>query len=151
MEKEKHYRKLENMYQQAAINEIFLPRIAVSDGRAEISWEVKPTYFHAAHALHGAIYFKMLDDAAFFAANSREEEFFVLTSNFNLHFLRPVTKGVIHSVGEVIFTSQLTVVAEAKLYNEEGKEVAVGSGSFLKSRMALTEKIGYALPGTDPL
>ena len=37
--------------------------------------------FHAAGAGHGTIYFKMLDDAAFYAANSMVEEQFVLTTD----------------------------------------------------------------------
>ena len=31
---------------------------------------IKKDYFHALEAIHGSVYFKILDDAAFFAAQS---------------------------------------------------------------------------------
>ncbi len=42
------------------------------------------SYSYSAGAAHGTIYFKMLDDAAFYAANSMVSEHFVLTTQFNL-------------------------------------------------------------------
>ena len=36
----------------------------------ETIFTVEPASFHAAGAAHGTLYFKMLDDAAFYAANS---------------------------------------------------------------------------------
>jgi hypothetical protein len=35
---------------------------------------VRPDFFHAAHAVHGSVYFKALDDAAFFAVASLVQE-----------------------------------------------------------------------------
>jgi len=69
---EEHYRKLENLYASAPINAFYLPVMHISEGAAEIEIEVSHKLFHAAHVVHGSVYFKMLDDAAFFAANSLE-------------------------------------------------------------------------------
>jgi acyl-coenzyme A thioesterase PaaI-like protein len=44
-------------------------------------------------AAHGTIYFKMLDDAAFYAANTLVTDRFLLTTSFNLLFSRPVRGG----------------------------------------------------------
>ena len=44
-------------------------------------------------AAHGTIYFKMLDDAAFYAANSLVTDRFLLTTAFNLHFTKPIRTG----------------------------------------------------------
>ena len=71
MASEEHYRKLERMYLAAPTNEYFRPAIAVDEGNAKIEIEVRRDFFHAADAVHGAVYFKALDDAAFFAASSR--------------------------------------------------------------------------------
>ena len=60
------------------------------------------SYHHPLGAVHGSVTFKALDDAAFFAANSLIEDVFVLTTNFNLHFERPVSEGTIHAEGEVV-------------------------------------------------
>ena len=91
MTSDKHFRRLEWMYHAAPTNAYYGPRLEVEKGRSEVRLSVKPDFMHAAGAVHGSVYFKLLDDAAFFAANSVVREVLVLTANFNLHFLRPVS------------------------------------------------------------
>ena len=79
MSAEEHYRKLERMYLGAPVNRIFDPRIEIGEGKATVTIPIRSEFFHAAHAAHGMIYFKLLDDAAFFAVNSLVEDVFVLT------------------------------------------------------------------------
>ena len=90
---EDHFRKLERMYAAAPINAYFEPVLRVFDGVAKITIPVKPEFFHAAGAIHGSVYFKALDDSAFFAANSLVEDGFVLTVSFNVFLTRPVSGG----------------------------------------------------------
>lgn len=142
MADQEHYRKLEHMYLTAPINEIYLPTISISAGQADIRTAVKPEFFHAAGALHGSVYFKLLDDAAFFAVNSLVEDYFVLTVSFNLYLTRPVSGGVLHSTGRVVSRSRNYFVAESVLI-VNSKEVARGSGSFLRSRIKLSEVASY--------
>jgi acyl-coenzyme A thioesterase PaaI-like protein len=68
-----HFRKLENMYLGAPISRLYQPTIRISEGLAEIAIPVAPAFFHAAGALHGSVYFKVLDDACFFAVASLVE------------------------------------------------------------------------------
>ena len=67
---DEHFRRLERMYLGAAINEYFGPTVRIGPGTCEVTIPARPDFFHAAGAVHGAVYFKALDDAAFFAANS---------------------------------------------------------------------------------
>ena len=99
---EEHYRKLEHMYLAAPINAFYSPGIRISHGEAEITIPVKPEFFHAADAVHGSVYFKLLDDAAFFAVNSRVRDVFVLTVSFTVHFARPVASGEMRAVGRLV-------------------------------------------------
>ncbi len=62
-----HFRKLERMYSLAPINRYFNPKILVDAGYAEICIPIRPEFHHAANAVHGSVYFKAMDDAAFFA------------------------------------------------------------------------------------
>jgi acyl-coenzyme A thioesterase PaaI-like protein len=57
-------------------------------GAARIRFDVEPGVHHAAGAAHGTIYFKMLDDAAFYAANSLVSDRFLLTTAFNVLLTR---------------------------------------------------------------
>lgn len=146
MSQESHWRKIENMYLKgASINTALYETtgMVVSNELATITLHVTQKYFHAAGAMHGSVYFKLLDDAAFFAVQSLVEDVFVLTTTFNIHMLRPVSSGIIRSEGTVQFKSKNLFVAESKLFNQEGKLLAFGSGEFLKSKIELTPKIGY--------
>lgn len=143
MDREEHFRKLERMYGRAPINEFFRPTLKVADGWAEITLEAGEKMHHAAHAVHGSVYFKMLDDAAFFAANSVVRDAFVLTVEFNIHLLRPVTDGRLRSVGRLVHRSRRLYVAESELFDERERMIARGSGSFMPSRMALSAEMGY--------
>ncbi len=142
---QEHYDKLERMYLQANINtKIFdTTTVKISEEMAQIGLEISEKYFHALGAMHGSVYFKLLDDAAFFAVNSIVEDAFVLTTSFNINLTRPVNKGLITAIGKVKFKSKNLYVAESTLYNEDGKEIAFGTGNFAKSKIELSEKIGY--------
>ena len=140
-----HFKRLERMYLSANINrEIFnTTTIKIQSKQAEISLKVSDNLFHALGAMHGAVYFKLLDDAAYFAANSVETSVFLLTSSFNINFLRPVKTGNLRAFGKLKYAGKELFVAEAALYDANGKEVAFGTGNFAKSKISLTEQIGY--------
>ena len=140
---EDHYRKLERMYSSAPVNEYYAPRMQVSEGRAEIIIPVRRDFFHSAGAVHGMVYFKALDDAAFFAVNSLVENVFVLTVSFNVYFTRPISEGEMKATGRVVHRSRRLYLAESNLVNSKGQEVARGSGSFVRSTMTLSPEIGY--------
>jgi uncharacterized protein (TIGR00369 family) len=138
-----HYARLVRMYAAAPINAIYRPMMEVRDREAEIRMAVTEQFFHSGGALHGSVYFKMLDDAAFFAANSCEPEYFVLTTAFTTYLTRPVSSGTLRSVGRVVSSSRTQFVAESILYDGKGGEVGRGSGIFVRSRMKLREAMGY--------
>ena len=140
---DEHFRRLERMYHSAPINRIYEPTIRISENAAEVAMIVRPELFHAAHALHGSVYFKSLDDAAFFAANSAVEDVFVLTVTYNVVLLRPVTDGVITAVGRLVHASRNLFAAEAELRDSRGKQLARGSGTFMRSTIALNAEVGY--------
>jgi uncharacterized protein (TIGR00369 family) len=139
-----HFRRLERMYASAPINEFFAPRLHIPEiGIAELRMTIRPDFHHAAHAAHGAVYFKALDDATFFAANSLVEDVFVLTVSFNLYLMRPVSEGDVVARGRVTSRSKRLYLAEGVLEDARGREIARGSGAFLPSTVALSDEIGY--------
>jgi uncharacterized protein (TIGR00369 family) len=139
-----HFRKLERLYQGAPINAFYRPTLTVSRGAAELVIPVRAEFLHAAHAVHGSVYFKALDDAAFFAVNSLVLDVFVLTASFNLYLTRPVTGGTLRAAGRVVHTSRNLFLAESELFDAEGRAVGRGSGSFMRSTIALGADVGYA-------
>jgi uncharacterized protein (TIGR00369 family) len=136
-----HFRALERMYVNGPINQFFRPSIHVGEATAEIRMAVRPDLHHAAHAAHGATYFKMLDDAAFFAVQSLVTDVFVLTVSFQVYFLAPVMDGEMVSTGTVVHRAKRLFVAESVL--TVGAAVARGSGTFMRSAVQLDAKVGY--------
>jgi len=144
MTDDQHFVGLQNMYLAAPINDFYRPSIEVSDSEATIEMEVTEDFFHAAGAVHGSVYFKMLDDAAFFAANSLEREVFVLTTSFTTYLTRPISSGRIRSVGRVVNRNKSQFIAEAVALDSDGNEVGRGSGVFVRSKLPLSEARGYS-------
>jgi len=139
-----HYRRLERMYHAAPINEYFAPTLHIPEaGVAELRMKIRPDFHHAARAAHGAVYFKALDDATFFAANSIVEDVFVLTVSFNLYLTRPVSEGEIVARGRVVSRSKRLYVAEGTLEDARGREIARGSGAFMPSTIRLADIEAY--------
>jgi uncharacterized protein (TIGR00369 family) len=142
-----HYRKLERMYVSAPTNAYYAPTLSISEGRAEVVIAARPEFFHAAGAVHGSVYFKMLDDAAFFAANSLVDDVFLLTVSFNIYLTRPVSEGRMLAIGRVVHRSQRLFIAEAELTDASGRQVARGSGTFMRSSIPLASVAGYCQTG----
>ena len=144
---EGHYRALEALYASAPINALFHSSLEiVAPGEARIAFAVDAGVHHAAGAAHGTIYFKMLDDAAFYAANSLVSDRFLLTTGFNLHFTKPIVAGPVRAEGRWISGRRRVFVAEARLVDGSGEEIGRGTGTFMRSRIALSSLAGYQVP-----
>ena len=143
---ELHWRALEALYASAPINALFDSVLEVpGEGRARITFTVDHRFYHAAGAAHGTIYFKMLDDAAFYAANSLVTDRFLLTTAFNLLFTRPIVAGPVVAEGRWVSGRRRVLVAEAHLVDEEGEEIGRGTGTFMRSHIPLSSLPGYRI------
>lgn len=141
--RDEHHRRLERMYLSAPANEYFRPEIRIDEGRTEVRLVVRPDFFHAASAVHGSVYFKLLDDATFFAASSLVDDVFVLTASFNIYFLRPISAGTMTARGTIVSRSTRLLIGEGVLVDGDGREIARGTGTFMPSRVPLDERLGY--------
>jgi uncharacterized protein (TIGR00369 family) len=140
-----HFRALERLYAAAPINRLFRSRLEIEQpGVARIHFTLDEQHFHAAGAVHGTAYFKMLDDAAFYACNSLVSDRFLLTTAFNLLFTRPLGPGPVVAEGRWISGQRRVYVGDARLIAGDGEEAARGTGTFMKSRIALADLPGYA-------
>lgn len=141
---EAHHRALESLYAAAPINRLFASTLSIPEpGVARISFEVTRDHYHAAGAVHGTTYFKMLDDAAFYACNSLITDRFLLTTQFNLLLTRPLSAGPVVAEGRWVNGQRRVFVGDARLITADGEEVARGTGTFMRSRIALASLPGY--------
>ena len=140
-----HHRALESLYRAAPINRLFDSVLDITGpGTVSIRFDVGEDVYHAGGAVHGTAYFKMLDYAAFYAANSLVTDRFLLTTAFNLFFTRPLKQGPVIAEGRWISGRRRVFVAEARLIDATGEEAARGTGTFMRSQIALSTLPGYA-------
>ncbi len=69
-------------------------------------------------AVHGAHYFLVWDNAAFFAANALVEDVFVLMISFTTGRTRPVSGDVVTVCGKVINTNRSPFNRESVFYDD---------------------------------
>lgn len=140
-----HHRALERLYTSAPVNRVFQSQLEITgEGRSRLTFTITKDVYHAAGAAHGTIYFKMLDDAAFYAANTLATDRFLLTTSFNLHFTKPVREGEVVAEGRWVSGKRRVLVAESRLIDAEGDEIGRGTGTFMRSRIALSSLPGYS-------
>lgn len=141
---QEHFRALERLYAEAPINRLFNSRLEIEEaGKAKILFDVDERYYHAAGAVHGTAYFKMLDDAAFYASNSLVSDRFILTTAFNLLFTKPLKNGPVIAEGRWVSGKRRVFVADARLVDCDGDEIARGTGTFMRSHIPLASLPGY--------
>jgi uncharacterized protein (TIGR00369 family) len=141
---EAHFRALESLYAAAPINQLFDSALTIpSAGLARIHFTIDERHFHAGGAAHGTSYFKMLDDAAFYAANSLVSDRFLLTTAFNLLLTKPLRSGPVIAEGRWVSGQRRVFIAEARLLDAAGEEAARGTGTFMRSRIPLSSLPGY--------
>ena len=141
----KHFAALEAMYLSAPINKPLEPTVGVRRGEATVTMAVSEQHHHAAAAVHGSVYFKMLDDAAFFAAASLEAEQMVLTASFTTYLTRPVTHGTLRAEGRVVNQTRSQFIVEAIVFDGQDREIGRGNGVFVRGKIALSQIPGYQL------
>lgn len=142
-----HFQALIALFNAAPINQKIYEssKLKISEGRAEYFLNIESQYFHGGEALHGSVYFKMLDDTAYFAAASQETEFFLVTKNYEIDFLRPVKVERLKATAEVQNEQGREITVEARLFNEQEKLVGKGRGVFVPTSTRLESLANYQL------
>jgi uncharacterized protein (TIGR00369 family) len=144
-----HHRGLERAYAAAPVTRWMGTSVTIGDGTATVTLPVRDEFHHFAAAVHGSLYFRALDDAAFFAASSRVPDVAVLTSSFDMHLFRPVAGGTLRAEGRVLHQARRVVFAESRLVDDDGNLLASGTGTFMPTRIPLADLPGYAEAGGD--
>ena len=68
---------------------------------------------------------------------------FLFTYNFNVFLTKPVCKGNIKSVGEVIDIENTKISTKSVLFDSNDIEIATGEGVFIRSKYPLKDAIGF--------
>jgi uncharacterized protein (TIGR00369 family) len=139
-----HYRGLEALFRAAPVNQVIDSEIKIiAEGEARVEFPINPKLFHAAGGIHGIVHYKAMSDAAFFAANSLFTDRMLLTSSFNLTFIKPVIVGPLIAEGRWVSGRKRILIADARLIDGDGEIVARGTGTFAPSLTLLSSNKAY--------
>ena len=141
-----HFRALESLYRHAPVNRRFESTIEIGEGFARIRFEVREELFHAAGAAHGTLYFKMMDDAAFYACNSLVTDRF---ADHRLQLLSHAVRAVLlsrraWSTAAAAFSSRCAVIAPRGLAATGRDLMRSHSPSTFRYRSAAHERARLA-------
>ncbi|HMX04220.1 MAG TPA: PaaI family thioesterase [Chitinophagales bacterium] len=140
-----HFLRLEQLFLKAPIQQNIIGQtISIAEGTALIKYHVNNAFFHGGNAQHGAIYFKLLDDASYFAAASLVSDRFLLTASFEIKLFKPVTEGMLTATGSCKMAGDRIIYAEANLMNEHQELVATGAGRFQRGKQLWASLPGYS-------
>lgn len=139
-----HFQRLTRLYENAPIHNFYQGiEMKVEDKKSTITLPIDSRYFHGGMAVHGSVYFKLLDDAAYFACQTQIHDYFILTTNFNINLRRPITSGIITATGEFESMNDSIIIGKSTLKDENGKICGTGVGEFMKSKTRLEDLKDY--------
>lgn len=145
MQNNEHHLRLIRSCMAAPISMHLQRQIEIpEDGHCRLSIPFQSQFTQNSGFLHGALLFEVADTAGFIAANSVEPEFSVLTVDFNINFIRPVSKGSVIASARVIHKGKSVIICNASVTNETGNLVAEGRGTYMISSIRLMDNADYA-------
>jgi len=101
----------------------------VGEGRAVLYIDVEDVLLNGNGTLHGGVYSTLIDNAMALAILS-VVPVRIATTQMNVHFLGPVSRGRVVCRSEIIHRTRRTATAEARVYDDAGTIVALGTGAF---------------------
>lgn len=141
-----HLQRLIHLFDTAPIQQTYSGlQMQLEAGKCRILYPVSPAFFHGALAMHGSVYFKLLDDAAYFAAATLAPDYFLLTTRFEIRLLRPVVDGELTATGTLDAENDRGFSASAEIRDNNNKLIATGTGQFVKSQIEWKNLSGYTL------
>lgn len=103
-----------------------------AEGQAVVDLPYNPNLDHAAGGVHGGVYCTMLDIAGWFtAAAALDTPCWLATSELTIHFLAPAEATDLRAVGRLIKPGKRQHIAEAHLYDGQGRLVGHAVGTFV--------------------
>ena len=133
------YELLQKIYKAAPTYHLAPPQMQISEGEAVFSINVLPDMLNTAGFLHGAFIFKLMDECSHMAAQTLVDDGLLVTSSFNMYFIKPVKSGEIKGIGKLLKANRQKYLVEAIVVNENNEEIARGMGEFMKANIELEE------------
>ncbi len=114
-------------------NDLGMKLISAGEGKAHYHLEIVEKHLATPVAAHGGVIASLMDGTLGVAAlaHAIHQHHVVSTIEFKINFTNPVFAGdVLDAQAEVIHAGKRILVCEGKIFNQHGKLVAKGTGTF---------------------
>ena len=123
-------RNLIEFFHGSPIAKLFGMRLSYDENfQATLDLPYNQNLNHALGAVHGGVIATMIDNAGWFTAAVHYKTW-IATTEFNIKLLEPVEKSALRSHGELVRAGKKLAVARMKVGSEDGRLIAIGSGTF---------------------
>ena len=103
--------------------------VEFEENKVLIKLQIKEHFMNVNETLHGGVHATMLDQVLGMVTrvttNTR-----CATVNLNINYLAPTTSGVVFAKATIVQQGYRIVTAEGEVYDEQGKTLAKGIGTF---------------------
>ena len=125
-----HLRRLEALFRAAPIADAMGMTFAYDDeARAVFDLPRNPGLDHAMGDVHGGAIATLIDSAAWFTAAAHYETW-IVTVELTIRLLEPPRQPHLVATGRLIKVGKRIAVAEAEVRDDDGRLIAVGTGTF---------------------
>jgi uncharacterized protein (TIGR00369 family) len=115
-------------------------------GYSRVEVEISKKHMNPFGALHGGVYSSVIDTAAYWSAYcDLPEEQGLVSIDLKIDFLAPVLDQIVFVKGKRVKTGKTIYLAEAQMFNENGKLAAHGTSKLmaLNNKQTMSEVVDY--------
>lgn len=103
---------------------------SVEQGIVKVSLHVEDHHLNTIGILHGGVHASLLDNTMGIAAMMARPEEKVVTTNLNLHYLSPLSKGVVTVTGTIVHQTRKIITTQGEIHDEAGRLGSWCSASY---------------------
>ncbi|HEX7065934.1 MAG TPA: PaaI family thioesterase [Bacillales bacterium] len=126
--------ELREMYEESPFfQHIGFEFVELEEGKVTVKLEIHKALLNTLKMLHGGIYATMIDNIIGITVRSVTRQPLV-TVQLNVHYLAPVSEGIVFSTGRIDRLGHRIVAGEGEILDKDGNVLAKGSGTFKRIR-----------------
>ncbi|WIV17580.1 PaaI family thioesterase [Paenibacillus polygoni] len=103
---------------------------AIQKGEVVVTLDTKPHHLNLMGIVHGGVLSSLMDNAMGIAVMVRRPGEASVTSNLNVHFVKPAKKGPLTVTAKIVHETGRSLTTESRVLDRDHELVALSTGSF---------------------
>lgn len=130
MSLEERIERLQALFEKGPVKRTYGIELSFNgNGQAILDMPYKPDFDNSVGRIHGGVFATLMDYAGWFTVAAKYRHWLALV-DLQIQLLEPAEKAHLRSIGELVRAGQRLAMARMEVRIEEGRLVAVGSGTF---------------------